>query len=503
MTPDQRTILLIEPPFYRLFREAYSLDRYPLSLGYLAGAIREKTDWKVATYNADFCPQSEALKVGYMLGAGFRNYLKSLESPSGAVWSEVESTIAAYRPSVVGISAKSQNFASALIVARLVKRLDARTTVVMGGPHPSMVGATVLQHPEIDICVRGEGERTVVELLDALDRGTCVGAVHGISYRAQGRIVNSPPRSLIEDLDSLSFPHATAPAVLKEYSLYPPWAFQSVFATRGCPYNCFFCGSREIWGRRVRFRSPENVVREIQGIRKLGVDTVHFDDDTFGVTRKYVHDLCDALAHHCPGLKWSCETHVKLIDDEIVSHMKAAGCRSIQLGVESGNDGILAEMRKGFTIGEALAACKTIKRHGVKLNVFFIIGFPQETEATLKDTVSAMKRIDCDRISYSIFTPYPGTEAFKYCEDNGLIGVDFDISLYHHQSPANSFCMNMTSKRFQVRAYGIARMVDRKNWYHRTRERVENIFSPRTRSRVRELGVWGSLRRGVRLLLGK
>ena len=496
---NHRRILLIEPPFYRLYKDTYSLDRYPLSLGYLAGVIRKETDWDVMAYNADFSPQGELIEVSYLAGAGFDNYLNNLRDPSGPVWGEVKSTISEYKPAVVGITAKSQNFASARIVARLAKQIDKRTVVIVGGPHPSMVGAEVLDCPDIDICVRGEGENTIVELLNAMDAGQELGAIRGIAYRRDGHVVENAPREFIRDLDSLCFPHETAHEVLKDYDQYPSTAFKYIFATRGCPYNCLFCGSRRIWSRKVRFRSPENVVREIKGLQEMGLRSVHFDDDTFGVNRRYLGDLCNALINHCPGLKWSCELHVKLVDEQTISLMKAAGCYSIQIGIESGNDEILKAMRKHITIEEALSACRIIKKHGIELHAFFMVGFPQETEDTLNDTIAAMRKIECDQLIYSIFTPYPGTEAFEFCKENGLIDDDYDISLHNHQSPANCFCMNITPERFRQLVSKVEKTVDRRN----RRNKIKRAFSLNTLWRIQELGVGRSLKRGLHILFGR
>lgn len=495
----QRKILLIEPPFYSLFKDTYSLVRYPLSLGYLADAIRAKTDWGVTVYNADFRPRWETMKVSHALGAGFQNYLNNLKDLSGRVWREIEATITACGPTVVGISAKSQNFKSALAVAKLAKAIDDRITVVVGGPHPSMVGAEALAHPEIDIGVVGEGERTIVELLEAISAGGPLDGIRGILYRSDGRILRTPPRELIENLDSLGFPHQGAPDLLKDYDLYPIEAFANVFATRGCPHQCFFCGSREIWTRKVRFRSPEHVAAEIRRLQELGLKRVHFDDDTFGVNKSYINDLCGALMRDCPGLRWSCEIHVNLIDEPTIALMKAAGCCWIQLGVESGNNSILSQIRKGFTIDQALNACRIIKEQDIGLEVFFIVGFPQDTEETLSDTVAAMRKIKCDKIAYSIFTPYPGTEAFRFCKDHGLVGDDFDVSLYHHQSPLNSFCMNIAPERFTVLARDIGKMVSRKNWAKRLRAApsLSNL------GRIPELGLGQSLTKGFSALLGR
>ena len=147
------------PPFYRLFKDTYALARYPLSLGYLAGTIKKETDWDVMVYNADFIPDSEpGIKNSYMTSVGFDKYLCNLRDSSGQVWRETKSVILEYKPDVVGISSMSQNFASSRIVAKLAKEINRDTIVVVGGPHPSMVGGEVLKCRDIDICVKGEGE---------------------------------------------------------------------------------------------------------------------------------------------------------------------------------------------------------------------------------------------------------------------------------------------------------------------------------------------------------
>jgi len=461
---DQLKILLIEPPFYRLYKDTYSLDRYPLSLGYLGGEIKRNTNWGVMAYNADFSPHgSEFIKVSYLAGIGFDNYLNNLKDLSGKIWKEIELTIAEYDPAVVGISAKSPNFKSALIVANLAKQINKQAVVMMGGPHPSLVGADLLKYPEIDIGVIGEGEITVTELLNTIEAQKELDDIRGIVYRTDGQVVENPPREFITNLDSLCFPHEYAPEILKDYDKYPITAFENILAIRGCPNNCLFCGSRNIWSRKARFRSPENVVEEIKSLQKIGVKTIHFDDDTFGVTEKYRSDLCNALIQHCPGLEWTCEMPVQMVNEENISLMKSAGCSTIHIGIESGNNEILSAMRKNITIGEALAACQLIKKHGLTLFTYFMVGFTQDTEDTLRDTITAMKQSKSDVITYGIFTPYPGTEALELCKEKGLIDDDFDVSLYNHQSPLNNFSMNIPKERFRMIVSEVEKQIDRKN----------------------------------------
>ncbi len=499
MKQNAPRILLVEPPFYRLFKDTYSLDRYPLSLAYLSGVIQQQTEWDVCVYNADFNPHSETIEVSYLSGVGFDNYLNNLKDPSSLVWEELKSTLLEYQPDVVGISSKSQNFASACIVARFVKEIDEQITVVIGGPYPCMMGAVTLDCPEVDIAVRGEGEKTIVELLNAIETKKGFDGIDGTIYRNGDTVVENAPREFMQDLDSLPFPHEGAPKVLKNYEKYPKEAFRYVFATRGCPSNCFFCGSRQIWSRKVRFRSADNVAKEIEGLLKKGLVSVDFADDTFGVTRQYLNDLCNALITHCPGLKWSCEIHIRLVDHQTISLMKAAGCYSITVGIESGNNEILKKIKKNFTIEKALSACKLIQKYGVELHAQFMVGLPQETEETLNDTVAAMKKINCETISYSIFTPYPGTEAFEFCKQNGLVDDDFDISLYNHQSPLNCFCNNITLDRFRSMVSKIEKKVDRKNRL----SRIKRIFSLNILWRIKELGISRSFQKAIRVLIGK
>lgn len=499
MEQISKRILLIIPPFYRLYRDPQPYNEYPLALGYLAGAIKTHTDWDVLVYNADFCSEPGVLEVEYLAGKGFYNYLNNLKNLNYYIWKEVISVLSEFKPSVVGISATSQTFASACNIAAFVKDIFKDNIVILGGPHASMLGAKILNNPNFDIVVEGEGENTIVELLKTLELAGDLKKINGISYRKGLEIFKNAPKKLIEDLDSLCWPHKYISEVLKDYEKYPLEAFRSIMAIRGCPYNCFFCGSRKIWTRKVRFRSPENIVKEIQSLEKKGLRHFRFHDDTFGVNRQYINNLCLALITHCPSVVWDCEMHVKLVDDSTVSLMKRAGCRLIQIGIESGNNEMLKNIRKDITIESALLAAAIIKKHNISLQTFFMVGFPQETEETLQDTVRAMKRVAADYLAYNIFMPYPGTEAFEFCKTNGLVRDDYDVSLYNHQSPLNCFCLNISPVRFRILASKIERMVDRRNKL----KKIRRIFSISTLLKIRKLGLISSFKYGIKLFLGK
>ena len=463
----ENKILLIEPPFYRLHKNSYSLDRIPFGLAYLAGAILENTNWNVKVYNADFIPSINRKKISFLAGKGFNNYVKNLNDLSGNIWNEVKNVIKEYQPDVIGVSVKSATYISSQNIAKIAKEVNPNIKIIFGGPHPTIAKKEIFNNPLIDFSVIAEGEVTIVELLEAIQKEKLPKDVKGIIFRHNNEIIETPFREYINNLDTLPYPHEIAKRTLHDYNKYPVNSFKYVFASRGCPYNCHFCASKEIWSRTVRFRSVENVVNEIKGIRALGIKRLHFDDDTFGVNKKYIKALCKKIESEIPDIKWSCEIRADLIDDEIVLAMKKAGCETIQIGFESGNDKLLSLMGKDLTVNKILTACKIIKKQKVELQTFFLVGYPYETEDTLKDTVKMMKKSKSDKILYSVFTPYPHTALYSFCESKGLIKENFDPTLYNHQSPLNCFSMYIPPEKFRILANRIERMVDRRNLLNR------------------------------------
>jgi radical SAM superfamily enzyme YgiQ (UPF0313 family) len=491
----EKTILLVEPPFYRLYDHKASLNRVPHALGYLAGSIKvKKPDWKVWLYNSDFSPHDASLSYKYLYGAGFEIYRQTLKNPQSLIWEEIKKKIVEYRPSVIGISVKSQNLASALMVARIAKSVDENMVVVFGGPHPSLVKSEILDDPVVDIGVLREGEETLIDILDSIEGKLSLSTVKGIVYKEKNKIIKNPPREFISDLDSAPFPVQVARDSLIDYEQYPLEAFKHVFAARGCPYECSFCGSRYIWSRKVRFRSVGNIVAEILEISKLGIRDIHFDDDTFGIKKSFILKLCQEIKKKCPGLKWSCEIHIKLVDDETIAEMKSAGCQEILLGIESGNDRILTLIKKNITVNEAISAARLIKKHKIYLHTFFMVGFPQETEETMNDTMSAMTSIPSDNLICSIFTPYKGTELFDYCKKQNIIPQHFDVSLYNHQSPENYFCPNIPIDVYKDRLNRLEKKVNR----IRNRQKLKMIFSDQGFQKLRQAGFKRSLSKLIR-----
>jgi radical SAM superfamily enzyme YgiQ (UPF0313 family) len=467
MTPPR--ILLIEPPFYRLHKDDYGLCRYPLGLGSLAAVITESALAEVRVVNCDFHPDPAPFSADYLTGEGYRSYRRNLTDTGHPACADLKRLVESFRPDLVGISIKTPVLSPALACARVAKAAAPEAVVIVGGPHPSVTGADLLIHKEVDIVVSGEGEAVLPELIRGLSSGKSLKEtgtleeIRGISFRRDGAVLTTPPRPALTDLDALPFVHRHAPAVLEEYHRYPESAFGHVFSARGCPFRCAFCSSRGVWGDSVRFRSEENILLDLAGLRGMGLDHVHFDDDTFGVTRNRLADLCRTLEQARTGLTYSCETHVSLITEATVNALARAGFTTVQLGLESGDDAMLRRIGKGFTVMKAREAARRVKAAGLRLEVFFMVGFPDETEDSLHATRRLMEILECDKLIYSIFTPYPGTPLFDRCRHLGLISDGYDYSRHSHQSPENGFCPNIGKDRFRSMASEIESLVAARN----------------------------------------
>ena len=463
---NNRRLMLIEPPFYRLYHDQYCLVKYPLALGYLSGSILKNTNWSVQTYNADFNIEKKIFvpENDYISGEGFKRYLSSLKDYSLPIWKEIKNSIEQFNPSVVGISAKTQNFIAATIVAKIAKEINPDIKILVGGVHSTMNGSKVLNCKNIDFLAIGEGENTIVELLHALEKDTELNSVNGIVFRDNGKIINTKPRSYVEDLDLLDFPLTNAPKVFKDFDKYPKEAFGYIFASRGCPYACTFCESKSMWTRKVRYRSPENVVAELKQMNKFGINKVNFDDDTFGISKKNIKAMNNLMHDELPNMTYTCETVVQLAKDEnVVKDMKHGGCTGVFVGIESGNNEMLKKIKKTQTTDESIQAMRNLQKHGIESHAFIMVGFPSETEETFKETMDFIPKLKPDSIIFSIFTPYPGSDIYNECKDEGIIEGEFDLAIYNHQSPLNCFTKYIPKERFYELRKKAVKYVDNYN----------------------------------------
>jgi len=208
---------------------------------------------------------------------------------------------------------------------------------------------------------------------------------------------------------------------------------KGILGSRGCPYNCTFCGSSKIWKRKLRVRSIDNILGEIEKlIKDYGKPGERFDikfwDDTFTSIRKNVINFCNALIQRGLNkkIRWYCLTRVNLIDEEILKLLKKSGCNAIALGIESGSDRILKAIRKRITTEQVRNAVKLIKKHGFRLNTYWMLGFPEETEEDIRASINFLTELRPDSAFVSVLVPFVGTDEYEKVVQAGLMDESYD-----------------------------------------------------------------------------
>jgi radical SAM superfamily enzyme YgiQ (UPF0313 family) len=372
--------------------------------------------------------------------------VKILDLPAlGFFENSLPTIIQQEKPDVVGITAMTPTINSAMKVAKKIKESDSNITVVLGGAHATILPEETMQNvPEIDIIIRGEGEQTMLELIKALENDpSSINQVLGITYRQGTNIRSNPPRPPISDLDALPFP-AFHLLPIRKYRLHPPFGTRTpvmpIITSRGCPYRCVFC-SKSVFGSKYRSNSPAYVVDEIQFLNKeFGVREIKFYDDVFTLDRKRVVAICRRLKEQGMDIPWTCETRVNLVDSELLGAMKDAGCYMIAYGVESGNQRILDSLKKDITLEKAIEAFKLTHKAGIETVAYFMIGSPDETPETVKETIEFAKKLDPDFVQFSITTPYPGTELYSLTVGEGYVPEKWDEYVYADLKSVDNPC---------------------------------------------------------------
>lgn len=304
------------------------------------------------------------------------------------------------------------------LAVKLSKASGAKTIAV--GVHASAVPGDTLEHG-FDIVARGEYEYTIREIAE----GRALSKVLGITYKNSGKICSNAPRPLIKNLDELPFPARDLMPNEKYYSALYKNPFTFILAGRGCPHRCIFCAMPQvISGRAYRFRSPENIVKELEHLKKnFRFRSVLFNDDTLNVNRTHILRLCDLMAKRRIKMPWAAYSRVDSVDEETAKAMKKAGCFLVKIGFESGSDEMLQGMKKGprATTEQARKAVMFFKDAGIQVHGTFVFGMPGETNETIRKTIDFAKALDVDFVQFSVAQPYPGTEFYEYLKAKGYL----------------------------------------------------------------------------------
>lgn len=356
---------------------------------------------------------------------------------------ELIQRIEEYESDLVGISFTTENRFEAFKVAKKIKERVRDIRIVFGGPHVWRTANDTLKHLEyVDFIVRGEGEITTLELVDAIERGKDLRNIAGLSYRMNSIIVHNVDRSLIDNLDAMPFPaRHLYPMEKYNYYVYDPDKGKrktlNLMTSRGCPFNCNFCATPSNWGRKVRCISVDRIMREIDElINKYKAEALWFYDDTFTFNPKRVHDLCDEMIAKKLDLSWYCEIRIDTVNRGLLKKMKDAGCFYVGMGIESASPRILDEVinkGKGFSLEKVTSVIKDCLDFGIIPNPFFIISHPTERYEEAKQTMEYINRLkqisDKIDISISIMHIYPGTPLEAMAREMGLLPKNFSWSL--------------------------------------------------------------------------
>ena len=387
-------VLLLSPSYLDIYGNLKNAaGRYfPLGIGYIASYLIKYGGHEVQLYE----PEAQGLTI--------HSITKIIET---------------FNPDIVGITCSTANFTQAIELAKLC-RSNSRAKIILGGVHVSAIPEFVMSENAdwIDCVVVGEGEITMLELVDAYMHNSGLESIKGIVYKKQGKMFYNEKRPYIEDLDSIPFP---ARQLIPQHLFSPNMhnarykTCLTILTSRGCPFNCSFCAARIVSGTKYRMHSAEYVLDEIQMLKKdYKARQLLITDDTFTVNHSRLEKICKGMIDKRLNLKWFCFAQVTTVNREILSLMKKAGCYSIGFGLESSNEDILKRMGKPISPAKAKKAVEIANQLGFKTQTFYIVGSPGETKKQMLDTIKFSREVNSTLAFYNMLVPFPGTKEFKF-----------------------------------------------------------------------------------------
>lgn len=339
---------------------------------------------------------------------------------------DVEKELLKRKPDLVALTALTPTIGRALETAQIVKETLPDSIVVMGGYHPTFNFIETLEDENVDIVIRGEGEYIMLNLVQALENQSSLHDVKGIVFEDKNskEIVVNPEAPLIQDLDELPFPALNLLPMKKYRLLDMDTHMTTMITTRGCPMQCSFCSSAAMHGKKIRERSIENIVDEIEYLKtNYDIDTIAFMDDTFTLKKRKVMAICDEILKRNIEIMWGCTSRVDTLDEKLLKKMKEAGCITIFIGVESADQQQLDNMCKNTTIAKIENAFKIAHKLKIRTIASVALGMPGDTKEIMNKTVKFVHKLKPNYAIYSLATPYPGTKFYKEAFEKNLIKI--------------------------------------------------------------------------------
>ncbi|MDI6825959.1 MAG: radical SAM protein [Candidatus Aenigmarchaeota archaeon] len=369
---------------------------------------------------------------------------------------QLRNAIQKFDPDIVGITSTTVSFLRAVDTAKVVKSVDKDIIVILGGPHVSAIPKETFENYKcFDIGVVGEGEYTMLDLLQAIEKQRKLKTIRGIVFRKNRKIIITQGRESIKNLDELPFP---ARHLLPNFpDVYNPPHYEKrlpvahMITSRGCPYRCIFC-TQAVFGRTWRGNSPKYMLQEVTHlIEKFKIKDILFQDDLFTFSQLRVMEFCDLLINENIDLTWSCSTRVNLVNKLLLEKMYKAGCRTIYYGIESGDQNILNFMNKGITLKHVIKVINLTKLSGIESYGSFILGFPTETPETIEKTIEFALKLPLDAVSFHITVPYPGTVLSQIANQYGTTCRPDDWSRYRGHPDDLVFIAHGLTDKFLIK----------------------------------------------------
>ena len=335
---------------------------------------------------------------------------------------KIRNKIEEYQPDIIGITCVTMNYPIASDILRTCKNINKDVTTIIGGPHVTFCPEQTLNEaPWIDIVVRGEGERTIIDIVN----GKSLDFVDGIAFRSNGIRITAE-RELIENLDDLPFPARHLFPLSKYLALD---CHCSLVTGRGCPFNCIFCVGSKMGGRRVRFRNIKLIVDEIELALSYGFKNMNMEDDLLTLNHRHVFTFCDEIMARGLQFNWSIFSRADTVNAELLHRMRQAGCNWMLYGVESGSQKILDTVKKKITLDKIREGVQLAKEADIKVMASFIIGLPGETRETLRESIQFAVELNTTW-GFNVLSPFPGTEVRENAQDYGIDILTDDWTQY-------------------------------------------------------------------------
>ncbi|MGC8817480.1 MAG: B12-binding domain-containing radical SAM protein [Candidatus Hadarchaeum sp.] len=378
-------VLLISPPTESAVTKVMGTTGPPLGLAYLASMIKNEHDVKIVDAVAEGYAEEDVAKI-----------------------------IRSYDPDLIGLTATTAMMPDAYETAQVAKKINENVKIVIGGPHATFLPERTMQEcPQVDFVVRGEGEYTFKELVAALEKERDLKNIKGLSFQRDGKVINNPPRELVENVDEIPMP-AYDLLPMKKYRA-GKIEFGTIITSRGCPFNCIFCSSSLQFGKKWRGHSVARTLEELSILRnEYSKREIEFLDDTFTFQKSRAITITEEIRREGLDITWTASSRVDTFSQEVACAMKMSGAHTVYFGIESASQRTLDFIGKGITPEKSVLAVKNAKRAGLHALGSFVIGFPEESAEEIETTIKFSKKVGVDLAQFTIATPYPGTRLWLY-----------------------------------------------------------------------------------------